>query len=261
MHHYYRHVLALTEVNDIIIQFFRERSDRPRRDKIETVNEDFVLRNKHIECKSPTVFRDNPASLLEMFVLIAHRQDVIGVSASTIRLMRESLNLIDENFRQNPKHTQLFMRLLKAPYKVVTQLTRMRRYGVLARYIPEFGQIVGQMQHDLFHIYTVDAHTMMVIGNMRRFRYPEAKAQTPVHITALTTCQNRSCCISPGFITTSAKAEVATIRSSAPWTPGRSACATNSIRRTLTCLLAGREASIHVYGIPTPRHLRSRGCA
>ena len=69
---------------------------------------------------------------------------------------------------------------LKAPYKVVTQLTRMRRYGVLARYIPEFGQIVGQMQHDLFHIYTVDAHTMMVIGNMRRFRYPEAKTQTPL---------------------------------------------------------------------------------
>ena len=151
-----------------------------QRDKVEAVNEDFVLRNKHIECQSPTVFRDNPASLLEMFVLIAHRQDVIGVSASTIRLMRESLNLIDDNFRQNPKHTQLFMRLLKAPYKVVTQLTRMRRYGVLARYIPEFGQIVGQMQHDLFHIYTVDAHTMMVIGNMRRFRYPEAMAQTPV---------------------------------------------------------------------------------
>ena len=180
MHHYYRHVLALTEVNDIIIQFFRERSDRPRRDKIETVSDDFVLRNKHIECKSPTIFRDNPASLLEMFVLIAHREDVVGVSASTIRLIRESLNLIDENYRQNPKHTQLFMRLLKAPYKVVTQLTRMRRYGVLARYIPEFGQIVGQMQHDLFHIYTVDAHTMMVIGNMRRFRYPEAKTQTPL---------------------------------------------------------------------------------
>ena len=180
MHHYYRHVLALTEVNDIIIQFFRERSDRPRRDKVETVSDDFVLRNKHIECKSPTIFRDNPASLLEMFVLIAHREDVVGVSASTIRLIRESLNLIDENYRQNPKHTQLFMRLLKAPYKVVTQLTRMRRYGILARYIPEFGQVVGQMQHDLFHSYTVDAHTMMVIGNMRRFRYREALEQTPV---------------------------------------------------------------------------------
>ncbi|MFL6872228.1 MAG: HD domain-containing protein [Candidatus Azotimanducaceae bacterium] len=72
------------------------------------------------------------------------------------------------------------MRLLKAPFNIVTQLTRMRRYGVLARYIPEFGQIVGQMQHDLFHIYTVDAHTMMVIGNMRRFRYPEAMLHTPV---------------------------------------------------------------------------------
>ena len=180
MHHYYRHVLALTEVNDIIIQYFRQQSDKPRRDKIESVNRDFVLRNKHIECENPGVFRNNPAALLEMFVLIAHREDIEGVSASTIRLIRESLDLIDDEFRRDPDITQLFMRLLKAPFKVVTQLTRMRRYGVLARYIPEFGQVVGQMQHDLFHIYTVDAHTMMVIGNMRRFRYPQAIEQTPV---------------------------------------------------------------------------------
>ncbi len=180
MHHYYRHVLALTEVNDIIIQFFRERSDKPRRDKLETINNDFVLRNKHIETQGDDVFRNNPAALLEMFVIIANREDVEGVSAATIRLIRESLHLIDDSFRDNPRHTQLFMRLLKAPFNIVTQLTRMRRYGVLARYIPEFGQIVGQMQHDLFHIYTVDAHTMMVIGNMRRFRYPEAMLHTPV---------------------------------------------------------------------------------
>lgn len=180
MHHYYRHVLALTEVNDIIIQYFRQQSDKPRRDKIESVNSDFVLRNKHIECENPGVFRNNPAALLEMFVLIAHREDIEGVSASTIRSIRESLDLIDDDFRRDPNITQLFMRLLKAPYKVVTQLTRMRRYGVLARYIPEFGQVIGQMQHDLFHIYTVDAHTMMVIGNMRRFRYPQAIEQTPV---------------------------------------------------------------------------------
>ena len=180
MHHYYRHVLALTEVNDIIIQFFRERSDKPRRDKVETINDDFVLRNKHIETQDEDVFRNNPAALLEMFVIIAHREDVEGVSAATIRLIRESLHLIDDSFRNKAEHTQLFMRLLKAPFNIVTQLTRMRRYGVLARYIPEFGQIVGQMQHDLFHIYTVDAHTMMVIGNMRRFRYPEAMQHAPV---------------------------------------------------------------------------------
>ena len=180
MFHYYRHVLALTEVNDIIIQFFRERSDKPKRDKVELINSEFALRNKHIEIRSDEVFRDNPAALLEMFVIIAQREDVEGVSAVTIRRIRESLHLIDDEFRHKPEHTQLFMRLLKAPFNIVTQLTRMRRYGVLARYIPEFAQIVGQMQHDLFHVYTVDAHTMMVIGNMRRFRYPEALVHTPV---------------------------------------------------------------------------------
>ena len=180
MHHYYRHVLALTEVNDIIIQFFRERSDKPKRDNLEIINSDFALRNKHIETQGDEVFRNNPAALLEMFVIIAHREDVEGVSAATIRLIRESLHLIDDKFRNNPEHTQLFMRLLKAPFNIVTQLTRMRRYGVLARYIPEFAQIVGQMQHDLFHIYTVDAHTLQVVENMRKFRLPQAAEKFPV---------------------------------------------------------------------------------
>ena len=72
------------------------------------------------------------------------------------------------------------MDLLTSPFTLVTQLTRMRKYGVLGRYLPEFGKIVGRMQHDLFHIYTVDAHTMMVIRNMRQFRYRSTKNHSPI---------------------------------------------------------------------------------
>ena len=99
---------------------------------------------------------------------------------TAIRALRDAVHLIDEEFRQNPENCRLFLRILKAPYTVVTQLTRMRRYGVLGRYLPAFGDIVGQMQHDLFHIYTVDAHTMMVIRNMRRFRYEHALDTFPI---------------------------------------------------------------------------------
>ena len=111
---------------------------------------------------------------------MANRNDIAGVRSNTIRQVRDNLHLVDEQFRSNKKHTALFLDLLKAPYTLVSQLTRMRRYGVLGRYLPAFGKIVGQMQHDLFHIYTVDAHTMMVIRNMRKFRYRSAQEEYPI---------------------------------------------------------------------------------
>ncbi len=180
MHRYYRHVLSLTEVNDIVVQFLREQYRNSQANQIEVINAHFQLCGNYIEARQDTTFLDHPAALLELFVVMANRKDVVGVRASTIRLIREATPLIDHDFRHNPAHTRLFIELLKAPYTVVSQLTLMRRYGVLGRYIPEFGRIIGQMQHDLFHIYTVDAHTMAVIRNMRRFRYRSAQKNYPV---------------------------------------------------------------------------------
>ncbi|MEM9623194.1 MAG: [protein-PII] uridylyltransferase [Pseudomonadota bacterium] len=180
MHHYYRHVLALREVNDILIQYFQEAVLKRRRAKIVKINERFQMHNNYIEATSPDTFTEQPAQMLEMFVLMANRTDIAGVRASTIRQIRENQHLIDQTFRDDPRHTQLFLELLKAPYTLVSQLTRMRRYGLLGRYIPEFGQIIGQMQHDMFHIYTVDAHTMEVIRNMRQFRYRSSFDKYPV---------------------------------------------------------------------------------
>jgi len=180
MYHFYRHILALTEVNGILIKYFQESAENSKREKTLPINERFRLVNNRIEAIHDNVFKDCPSALLEMFVLMAEREEDIQVRVSTIRLMRESLNLIDGDFRKNPNNTRLFLNLLKAPFTVVTQLIRMRKYGVLGRYLPEFKQIIGQMQHDLFHIYTVDAHTMMVIRNMREFRYKWAAESFPI---------------------------------------------------------------------------------
>ena len=181
MHDYYRHVLLLREVNDILLQHFDEAILRSgERPAIEPINERFRIRNRYMEVTSDTVFADCPPAIMELFVLMANREDIQGVRASTIRLVREHLHLIDDGFRADPRVTGYFMDLLRAPHTLVSQLTRMRRYGVLGRYIPEFGAVVGQMQHDLFHIYTVDAHTMMVIRQMRRFHYDAAREPFPV---------------------------------------------------------------------------------
>ncbi|MCH2336648.1 MAG: [protein-PII] uridylyltransferase [Pseudomonadales bacterium] len=181
MNDYYRHVLELREVNDILFQHFEEAiAQSARRPKIEVVNPRFQIHNDYIEVTSDDVFTMHPPALIEIFVIMANRTDIAGVRATTIRLIRRHLDLIDNDFRRNPQVTSLFIALLRAPYTLVSQLTRMRRYGVLGRYIPEFGQVIGQMQHDLFHIYTVDAHTMMVIRNMRRFHQGTTRDDFPV---------------------------------------------------------------------------------
>ena len=181
MHLYYQHVLELREVNDILLQHFDESILRSKeRPRIEPISELFQIRNDYIEATSTDVFAKTPSAILELFVIMANRRDISGVRADTIRLIRENLDLIDDAFRNNPENTKLFLDLLKAPYTLVSQLTRMRRYGVLGRYLPEFGEIIGQMQHDLFHIYTVDAHTMMVIRHMRRFHYRSSQERFPV---------------------------------------------------------------------------------
>ncbi len=180
MQHYYRHVLALSEVNDIVLQYFQEDIVAKRSPTVEPLNDRFQLVNRRIDVLEPAIFLSNPSAMLEMFLLMAQREENIRVRVSTIRALRDAVHLIDENFRSNPENCSLFLRILKSPYTVVTQLTRMRRYGVLGRYLPAFGDIVGQMQHDLFHIYTVDAHTMMVIRNMRRFRYDHALETFPI---------------------------------------------------------------------------------
>lgn len=181
MYHYYKHVLALREVNDILLQDFEERLlEAGGIIEIEPVNARFQLRNTWIETVDPGVFERSPAAMMELFVIMANRRDIAGVNAGTIREIRRHLDRVDDGFRNLPEVTGLFMDLLRAPHTLVSQLTRMRRYGLLGRYIPEFGRVIGQMQHDLFHIYTVDAHTMQVIRNMRRFFYRSANKTFPV---------------------------------------------------------------------------------
>jgi [protein-PII] uridylyltransferase len=92
-----------------------------------------------------------------------------GVRASTIRLIREHRHLIDAKFRNDVRARSLFMEILRQPHGITHELRRMNAYGVLGAYLPEFGQIIGRMQYDLFHTYTVDEHTLFLVRNLRRF--------------------------------------------------------------------------------------------
>ncbi|MEZ5435784.1 MAG: [protein-PII] uridylyltransferase [Pseudomonadales bacterium] len=181
MKQYYRAATALRELNDVLLNFLDESlSDDDNIADIVDINRRFRTYNDYIEVKSDTVFQQFPSALLEIFVLMGQHPHIKGVRAATIRMIREHRHLIDENFRSDIKNTTLFMELLRTSSNLVTQLLRMKRYSILGRYLPEFGEIVGQMQYDLFHIYTVDAHTLACVKNMRRFWHTDSEEKFPL---------------------------------------------------------------------------------
>ncbi|WP_372830559.1 [protein-PII] uridylyltransferase [Pontibacterium sp.] len=178
---YYRVAKAMSEFNHMLLQHFDEAILRAEDEQvILPLNNRFQLHNNFIDVIYDTVFEHHPFALMEIFVLMATNSQIKGVRASTIRLIRDHRHLIDDEFRNDIRNTSLFMELLRCPDKVSTELKRMNKYGILGLYLPEFGKIVGQMQHDLFHIYTVDAHILKVIQKTRQFRHNDYREQFPI---------------------------------------------------------------------------------
>ena len=178
MQKYYRTVMDVSLLNEMLLQLFREailtHSAAPL-----PINARFQIRNDYLEVTHAEVFARYPSALLELFVLLQQHPQLRGVRAETIRLIGTHVWLIDEEFRQNPRHHRLFIEILCAPVGVTHELRRMNLYGVLGRYIPAFGRVVGRMQYDLFHAYTVDAHTLFVVSNLRRLAMPKFNDELP----------------------------------------------------------------------------------
>lgn len=180
MQRYYRNIKALSALNDVLLQLFSEailhRSDneRPR-----PLNERFQARHGFIEVTSDDVFKNTPSALLEIFYLMQTRPRLTGIRAHTLRLMRRDRHLIDDDFRNSLHCRRLFTEILRQRSGVTRALRRMNRYGILGRYLPNFGRIIGRMQYDLFHTLTVDEHTLFVIRNLRRLALPRFDHELP----------------------------------------------------------------------------------
>jgi [protein-PII] uridylyltransferase len=183
MQHYFRTVLELQRLNEMLLQHFQDEIDlKPRwgRKQIIPINKRFQSRRGFIEVKYDKVFEHYPFALLEIFLILEQHPELKGVTAATIRLIRQYRDTIDNNYRRDARAKGFFMEILKQPQGITHELRRMNRYGVLAAYLPEFANIVGRMQYDLFHTYTVDAHTLFVVRNLRRFTVPEFKHEFPL---------------------------------------------------------------------------------
>jgi [protein-PII] uridylyltransferase len=179
MQRYYRTAMDVSLLNEMLLQLFREAILSDPHVAPLPINSRFQIRNDYVEITSDDVFDRYPSAMLELFVVIEQHPQIRGVRAATIRQLTRHLWLIDEEFRQHPRNHRLFFEILRAPVGVTHELRRMNLYGVLGRYIPAFGRIVGRMQYDLFHAYTVDAHTLFVVSNLRRLAMPKYDHEFP----------------------------------------------------------------------------------
>lgn len=180
MQQYYRTVTRVERLNEMLLQLFSEDFLKERENcQTKAIDRQFQSKCDFLEVRHENVFSENPLALLEIFLVLQLNPKLKGVHASTIRVIRQNLGLIDEKFRSNKKANVLFMEILRQPGGVTHQLRRMNRYGVLAAYLPEFAQVVGRMQYDLFHVYTVDEHSLFVVRNLRRFALQKHHKELP----------------------------------------------------------------------------------
>jgi len=180
MQRYYRAAKAVTQLNTIVLQNLEARLLPQSEAASISLNERFRVRGELLEVADERLFESAPTTILESFLLLMQHQELRGMTAPTLRALYRSRFLIDSRFRKDPLARLLFVHILQQQRGIVHEFRRMNQYGILGRYLPEFGRIVGQMQHDLFHVYTVDQHILMVVRNLRRFTMPEFAHEFPL---------------------------------------------------------------------------------
>ncbi len=179
MQGYYRTRQAVLQLNAVLLQNMHAYLF-PEGEAVRPLNERFVSRSGLLEARDERLFERELSAILESFLLMEQHPELTDFSASTLRALWRARKQIDAAFRRDPRNRALFMEILRAPQGLTHALRRMNQHDILGRYLPPFGRIVGQMQHDLFHVYTVDMHILMVVRNLRRFTLPEHAHENPL---------------------------------------------------------------------------------
>ncbi len=178
MQHYYWAAKAVMQLNMILLQNI-EAQLFPQPACPQAINERFNEVNGLIDIADDDTFASAPSAMLEVFLLLAQHTELKGMTARTLRALWHGRFKIDRNFRRDPANHALFMQIIRAPQGITHTLRRMNQVSILGRYLPNFRRIIGQMQHDLFHVYTVDQHILMVVRNVRRFTLTEHAHEYP----------------------------------------------------------------------------------
>ncbi len=179
MQSYYRSVKFISLINEILLKTLESTLNK-NKPIISPINARFEAKNGLLETKSAQLLQQQPSAILESFLLLQQHPELAGMSANLLRELQRVKKIVNRDFRDSKENKALFLNILSQQNGVNHSLRHMNNYGILGQYIPVFGKIVGQMQHDLFHVYTVDEHILNVLANLRRFSKPELKHEFPL---------------------------------------------------------------------------------
>jgi len=179
MQRYYRAAKLVRQVNIILLQNLHVRLFPVPTEPI-PVTDDFSAIDELLHIRDETLFERRPEAMLDAFLTMQRHPELKGMSAPTLRALWRNRSRIDARFRRDPANRARFLQIFREPRGQTHELRRMNLYDILGNYLPAFGRIVGQMQHDLFHVYTVDEHILMVIRNLRRFTEPQHAHEYPL---------------------------------------------------------------------------------
>ncbi len=180
MQRYYRTAKAVTQLNTILLQNLGAAIFPSHGTEAEIINERFQSVRELLDARDPEIFEREPSAILESFLTMQQHPELKGMTAATLRALWRARGHIDAAYRRDPVNRARFAEILRQPRGIVHELRRMNQYGILGRYLPAFGRIVGQMQHDLYHVYTVDQHILQVVRNLRRFTMVEHAHEYPL---------------------------------------------------------------------------------
>ncbi len=173
MRRYYWAAKAVSQLNHILMLNIEERINGSQDAPMRPINANFLERAGMLEVTSDDLYQRNPHAILETFLVYQQTIGPKGLSARTLRALYNARDLMGKAFRHDPANRATFMKILKSEHGQTHAFRLMNQTSVLGRYLWVFRRIVGQMQHDLFHVYTVDQHILMVLRNVRRFFIPE----------------------------------------------------------------------------------------
>jgi [protein-PII] uridylyltransferase len=179
MRRYYWAAKAVTQLNQILMLNIGEHIGGSQHAAMRPIDARFLERGGMLEVSSDDIYHRDQHAILETFLTYQRTLGIQGLSARTLRALYHARDLMDAKFRRDPVNHATFMQILREPRGQTHALRLMNQTSVLGRYLWVFRRIVGQMQHDLFHVYTVDQHILMVVRNMRRFFIPEHAHEYP----------------------------------------------------------------------------------
>ncbi|UCV17674.1 [protein-PII] uridylyltransferase [Ferribacterium limneticum] len=177
---YYRNAKTVSLLNTILLQNMASALTPENEQTPQPLDDNFQMVGNLLDIRDESLFEKDPSAIFDSFLVMQETHELSGMTTRTLRALWRAREQITPEFRADPANRSMFLKLLQGERGIIHEFRRMNQLDILGAYLPNFGRIVGQMQHDLFHVYTVDQHILQVLRNIRRFTMSEFAHEYPL---------------------------------------------------------------------------------